>query len=179
MIARDPVHISVMNPFCYICIKLNTYCLGMILACIWTLAISPAFAAADQDSSFHYYVNGSVSVAISPWQDGERSIVLYDLYGNESYRMVEAKRSYSVHVDLRFHENGALREALISSNPGASMYSYKSRISFDSTNTPLHRHDTQEPVMSLEDAEGKKYFWHRKQNRWAEKEIVKCMPGKE
>jgi len=46
------------------------------------------------DTTHHFYVNNKLSVKITPWNEGKRQIILYDLYGNIIYTHEEVKLSY-------------------------------------------------------------------------------------
>ena len=162
--------------------------LVLTLFCGWIIAFAPitgvgqtiAPALSTQaDTTFHYFVNGAVSVIRTPWTNGACETILFDLYGAETYRIEEYRMSFSVIASLSFHENGGVKQAKISTNPGASMYHYESVITFNSTNTPEARHDTQWPAHSIEESMGKRYFWHRNEGKWMEKEVIKCFAPRE
>lgn len=130
-----------------------------------------------EDSILHHYSNGKISVIITPWEDGRREIQFYDLKGNRTYSMEEARLSYQVSVDLAFHKNGAVKEAYVFTNPGASMYMYSETIQFSSVNEPEWRVSKKTPTLTLDDASGKKYYWDKKDKQWKEQEVISCQPA--
>jgi len=124
---------------------------------------------------YHKYVNGSTSVMITAWQDSRRQVILYDLKGEETYRMEEVRMSYSESVSLKFHSNGAVSEAHIHSNPGASRYWYETTIKFSTTNDPLSMISRQMPVESLDQYMKEKWvYWDKKTKQWKEQEVIGC-----
>lgn len=128
------------------------------------------------DSTVHHYVNGKISVIHTPWIDGRRETKFYNLKGDLTYTIEEVRLSYQVSAELEFHENGGVKSALIFTNPGASQFMYHSTIHFSTINEPQWKLDKQTPAVSIEDAAGSKYFWHKKEKRWIKQEVVSCAP---
>lgn len=132
-----------------------------------------------EEPMYHYYANGSVSVKITPWVDHRRTIILFDLEGNETFTTEEVHMSYSVHNRLKFHENGAVKEMVESTNPGASMYMCTATMTFSTINEPLKMIKSKSPS-SLEDMieETIPWFWNKKSKSWFKQESIECQPVK-
>ena len=128
----------------------------------------------NADSTVHYYVNGKISVIRTPWKDGRRETKLYNLKGDLTYTIEEARLSYMVSADLEFHPNGAVESAFVFTNPGASRFMYNSTIHFSTTNDPQWRLDKKTPAVTIDDAAGDKYYWHKKNKRWEKQEVIEC-----
>lgn len=128
------------------------------------------------DSTVHHYVNGKTSVIRTPWVDGRRETKFLNLQGELTYTIEEARLSYQVSAELKFHENGGVKTAHIFTNPGASQFMYNSTIHFSTTNEPQWKLDKQTPAVSIEDAAGTKYFWYKKEKRWVKQEVISCDP---
>ncbi len=127
------------------------------------------------DTTYHYYKNSKqVSVKITPQNADRHWTILYDPQGNETYRMESVRMSYQVSVNLKFHDNGAVREAKISTNPGASMYWYETYITFSTANEPEWRRNETHPQRSLEIPV--KEYWDRKTKNWVKQEMMECNP---
>jgi hypothetical protein len=124
------------------------------------------------ETILHKYVNGVVSVEITPWANDERDVILYDLYGQETIRMEEVRHSYTIRIDLEFAPNGSVSKAVVHTNPGASMYWYESEITFDTTNGPTGKIDHQYP-QSLDDIMNEKWqYWDKKTKTWKVQEVM-------
>ncbi|MDD2198853.1 MAG: hypothetical protein PHF99_07250 [Bacteroidales bacterium] len=128
------------------------------------------------DTIFYYYVNNKVSVKITPWKNGKRDIKFYDLYGNNTYNQEEIKLSYSVFCDLVFGNNGAVEKMNCTTNPGASRFWHESEISFNGTNSPVWKKTYTKPAETINDAEGKTWFWDKNSNNWKKQEVINCNP---
>ncbi len=130
----------------------------------------------DHDTVFYYYKSNPkhVSVAVSPWKDGKRSVQFYDPQGNITYTCQDVKMSFSLITQLKiFHENGAIAEIEIHNNPGASMYWYETYITFGINNEPEWKTDIQKPERSLEQYMHNKSFWNKSTKTWVKQEIAK------
>jgi hypothetical protein len=77
----------------------------------------PVAPTATNEAIFHKYVNGAISVEITPWVDGKRNVILFDLYGQETIRMEEVRHSYTISIDLKFAQNGSVSKAIVHTNP--------------------------------------------------------------
>lgn len=128
------------------------------------------------DSTVYQYVNGKTSVIRTPWVDGRRETKFFNLHGDLTYTIEEARLSYQVSADLKFYDNGGVETAHVFTNPGASRFMYNSTIHFSTTNEPQWKLDKQTPAVSIEDAAGTKYFWHKKEMRWVKQEVISCDP---
>lgn len=121
----------------------------------------------DTSTIIHYYKNSKKpSVKITPWIDGRRFVLLFDITGNETYRFDDVRMSYSSTSTIKsFHENGAVKHIQNHMNPGASMYWYESDIYFDTNNEPTERNDIRQPAR-LEDYMYGKSVWDKETRSW-------------
>lgn len=132
--------------------------------------------AFTQEGKVFLYVNGDTSMTISSWENNRRQIKLYDLYGNLTFATEDIRLSYTVSNQFEFHKNGAVKQIIQRTNPGASRYSYKTTYKFGSTNIPITKTEEKIPA-ELEDLEKPNiWFWSRKQQKWLRQEIVTCNP---
>ncbi|MFN8288424.1 MAG: hypothetical protein U0V74_16825 [Chitinophagales bacterium] len=122
-------------------------------------------AVAPTDTTFYYYPNGSVSVKITPWKDGNRYLLFYNRKEQLTYTQNDKRMSYSVLTQLRFKTNGAVEKAEIHENPGASMYWYETSISFSDDNDPEWKVNQRIPVESLSD-KSTTYYWKKASKQW-------------
>jgi len=132
------------------------------------------FSFSQKDTTYHYYINGAVSVKIFPKEKNEQKIILYNLYGEPTYELKNIWHSYSVVNHLTFHENGAVKLVITSTNPGASRYMYKTETTFGSTNKPELQIHSKSPASLNEIMAEKPYFWNDKQKKWVQQEVIKC-----
>lgn len=128
------------------------------------------------DSTVHHYTNGKVSVIRTPWIDGKRETKLFNLKGDLTYTIEEARLSYQISADLNFHKNGGVETIHVFTNPGASRFMYSSTIHFSTINEPQWKVDKKTPALTIEDASGEKFFWHKKEKRWVKQEVISCDP---
>ncbi|MBN2776569.1 MAG: hypothetical protein JXR36_02940 [Bacteroidales bacterium] len=147
---------------------------NLVIISIILFASATNSIAQESDTIYHYYVNNSVSVKISPWENGRRMIMLYNLYGEKTFEMEEVRLSYSVSVNLKFAQNGSVSHIHSHMNPGASMYWYETEIEFSTTNEPLWKKSVQMPMQTIEDAMGDVYYWDKKKNDWQKQEVINC-----
>lgn len=133
--------------------------------------------APANDTIRHYYVNGALSVLITPWENGKRQYFLYDLYSNVTYEMEEVQLSYQISIRLSFHKNGAVKTANIHTNPGASRYMHSSEITFGTTNDPLTKTSKRIPQDTIEEVmeANRPWFWNKRTKQWVRQEIVEEM----
>ena len=128
--------------------------------------------------TIYLYANGDTSVIVYPWKEHRRAIVLYDLKGKQTFELEDVRLSYTVWNKLSFHPNGAVKKIEQHSNPGASLYSYKSTMTFDTLNNPLTKRDEKFPS-DLQDLEkSNTWFWNSKQKNWVPQETMECQPVK-
>jgi hypothetical protein len=133
----------------------------------------PATQPSEKDTIYHKYVNGKVSVKITPWVNQERNVLFYDLYGNQTFALEEVRHSYSISVDLKFAPNGSVSTALVHTNPGASMYWHETTITLDTTNEPISKIDRRYPQNSLDDIMNEKWvYWDKKSKSWKQQEVM-------
>lgn len=158
---------------------LNTFLLFFLMVITTGCAAQSGTASTPNepsDSTVHHYVNGNISVIRTAWVDGSRETKFFNLKGDLTYTIEEARLSYQVSADLNFHENGGVKTVHIFTNPGASRFMYSSTIHFSTTNEPQWKLDKKTPAVSIEDAAGTKYFWHKKEKRWVKQEVISCAP---
>lgn len=132
--------------------------------------------APKNDTTFHYYINGKVSVKIHPWKDSKRTIELFDLYGKLTFRTEDINMSYTIFNHLHFHSNGAVLKIEESNNPGASLYMYKSIMTFSTTNNPELRTNHKWPSTMQDEFESqtKPWFWNKEKMQWVQQEVIEC-----
>ena len=130
-----------------------------------------AHKALQTDTAFNYYVNKRISVKTTPWLNGERWVLLYNLQGEETYRHKDVHKSYSVIAHLNFHPNGAVAQMKISENPGASMYWYETTITFSTTNDPELKTSERKPYEELTINKPWEY-WDKKTKQWKKQEAM-------
>jgi hypothetical protein len=130
-------------------------------------------AISENDTIKHFYSNKKIAVIITPFKDGRRNYLLYDQNGNLAFEMEAIRLSFSQSIDLKFHENGAVRLAKINFNPGASMYWYETEITFDENNYPLKKIEKQMPPSSAIDDLDNRYFWNKNERKWIKQEIIR------
>jgi|GEM_PF-4370436 len=124
------------------------------------------------DTLFHYYSKGPVSVIRTPFINGHAKWIFYDLQGNPTCELKEIDLSFTVSVQLTFHENGAAKQAKIHDNPGASLHFYVSTVSFDTNNQPGWM-TTEAYPPSLEDHMKPPFYWDKKTWGWRQQEIIR------
>jgi hypothetical protein len=127
----------------------------------------------ENDTIKYFYTNKKISVLVHPLKDGKRQYLVFDQRGNVTFEMESIRLSYSQSIDLRFHENGAVRLAKINFNPGASMYWYETEITFDENNYPLKKIERQMPPSSAADELNNRYFWNKDEKKWIKQEIIR------
>jgi hypothetical protein len=132
--------------------------------------------APKNDTTFHYYINGKVSVKIHPWKDSKRTIELFDLYGKLTFSTEDINMSYTIFNHLHFHSNGAVSKIEESNNPGASLYMYKSIMTFSTTNNPELRTNHKWPSTMQDEFESqtKPWFWNKEKMQWVQQEVIEC-----
>ena len=124
----------------------------------------------SNDTIYHYFSNGRLSVKIAPRSDRQK-IGMYLPNGEISYELENIHLSYSCYNELFFRKNGSVEKIISSLNPGASMYMYKTFIHFDERNEPRYKIDEKSPS-TLEDHMNNKSLWDSKNRRWIKQEIV-------
>lgn len=125
----------------------------------------------DSDTTFHYYVNKKISVKITPWLNGERWVLLYNLLGEETYRHEDIRKSYTVFAHLKFHPNGAVSKMEINDNPGASMYWHETTITFSTTNDPEQKTSERKPYEAGPNVNKPWEYWDKKTKQWRKQEV--------
>ncbi len=127
-----------------------------------------------------FYYKGQpqrISVEISAWNNDRRTIKFYNPFGEITYKIEDVKLSYSSITELkRMHDNGACALIETSMNPGASMYWYETKITFDENNNPLWKEEIEKPEMTIEQNLNNKSWWNAKAKSWIKQEIIKEQP---
>lgn len=115
---------------------------------------------------FYYKNSKRISVIVTPWLDGKRTVTLFDTLGNETYRFNDVRLSYSNTTEIKeFHQNGAVSKMHNHINPGASMYWYDTDIYFDINNVPISKMELRQPA-SLDDYMNGKSLWNKETKSW-------------
>lgn len=131
----------------------------------------PVAEKKSSDTTFYYYVNKKVSAKVTPWAEGERWVLLYDLYGKETYRHQDVRKSYTVFANLHFHTNGAVSKMVITNNPGASMYWSETTITFSTINEPEQKTKERKPYPESPTIEQPWEYWDKKTGQWRKQEV--------
>lgn len=128
-----------------------------------------------------FYYKGQpqrISVEISAWNNDRRTLKFYNPFGEVTYKIEDVKLSYSSVTELkRMHDNGACAMIETGMNPGASMYWYETKITFDENNNPLWKEEIEKPEMSIEQNLNNKSWWNAKTKSWIKQEIIKEQPA--
>lgn len=155
------------------------YFILYLTACL-SLVLAPSDPIHAQDTQIlKYYVNGAISLRITPWENGRRTWHLYDVKGSETISLEEVHLSYSVRYDADFYENGAVRTIKIHENPGASMYWYEGLIRFTSTNEPIDKEVKQMPERHLTLEPKPWVYWDKNTRSWKTQQVIECNPIKD
>lgn len=144
-------------------------------------SIPPKLTVTDPPNTIQqYFYKGTprrLSVKITGWIDGKRTLTFYNPQGEETYVIHDVRMSYSsVSNPEKFHDNGACALVQTHLNPGASMYWNESEISFDENNYPLWKIDIQKPERSLEQNMNNKSWWDAHEKKWIKQETIKEQP---
>ncbi len=147
--------------------------IAAILFVVLITLITPYIAQSTNDTLYHYYSNGKVSVKIHPWNNDKRTLELFDLYGNLTFHTEDVRSHYSIFNQLHFHANGAVSKIEESTNPGASLYHYTAIMTFSTTNQPEIRTNHQWPCTVAEQLESRTpWFWNKNTGQWVKQEVV-------
>ncbi|MFN8282584.1 MAG: hypothetical protein U0U67_05180 [Chitinophagales bacterium] len=115
---------------------------------------------------FYYKNTKRISVIITPWLNGKRTVTLFDTLGNETYHFDDVIQSYSNTTEIKqFHPNGAVAKINNHLNPGASMYWYDTDFEFDTNNEPVSKTEMRHPA-SLDDYMNGKSMWNKETKSW-------------
>jgi hypothetical protein len=148
---------------------------SIFISTLFLMLVLQTKASTNNDTMYHYFSNGNLSVKIEPMSD-RQLIRIYNLKGEEVYQLENVRMSYSVSNKITFRANGSVEKVNTHTNPGASMYFYESEILFDTDNTPTFMRSFRKPTMSINDAMGDKYLWDINKGGWVKQEIVACQP---
>ena len=102
----------------------------------------------------------------TPWENGASVFVIFDQKGDETYRFELIHSHYTVLLEIRsFHDSGAVNEIIISENPGASLYHFKTHYFFSVENQPEKRRFDHYPT-TVEQALYNQEIWDSEQRKW-------------
>ncbi len=128
----------------------------------------------EASADFKSYSDGKPSVTLSEWDNNTRVYQLYDRDGNLTFTLEEVRSSYSVSNRFRYHPNGAVKEVMQTTNPGASRYWYETKITFDNNNTPLWKSSKRMPEDFSSVSQGStSFYWNKDTKKWIKQETVK------
>jgi hypothetical protein len=126
-----------------------------------------------EDTIYHYYKDGKISVKVSPRVDGRQAVFIYGKKGELHLQLESVFLSYSVSHDLRFRADGSLEKIKEHHNPGASMYWSECELTFSQWNMPQWKSCQQYPIRSLDDYNNNRYYWDVNNKTWVKQEIVR------
>lgn len=132
----------------------------------------PLIPVASDDEVYYYGgdLQNRVSVRISAWREGERTITLYDPFGHITFIQKDIRKSFSETSSLRkFHPNGALALLQIRMNPGASLYWHESRVTFNIHNEPEWKITLKRPAKPGDHLDNRLY-WDKQRRAWSKQE---------
>lgn len=70
---------------------------------------APVKATEPKDTQYFYYKDSkTISSKITPWENSRQHTILYDPFGNETYKIEAVRSSYQISVNLHFQTNGAV-----------------------------------------------------------------------
>jgi hypothetical protein len=122
-----------------------------------------------KEKTYFYNKSKLVSLHISAWKDDRQEFKLYDLKGDLTYEFESIFKSYSISVEIKsFHPNGAVHQVSVHTNPGASMYMYRTEYTFSDKNEPLSKEDFTTPAR-LEDFMDNVSTWNKEKKQWEKK----------
>ena len=129
----------------------------------------------SKDTEYVYYQNPKrISVKISPWKDGKRTLQLFAPNGTLSYTFKDARHSYVNTTTLYYRKDGSVEKAAVHLNPGASMYWYETEYTFSNTNEPINYTSRQFPERTLEFPDT--YLWDSRNKKWVKQQTINCQP---
>ncbi len=140
-----------------------------------TVVKKPVAVKSKNDTTYTYYSNKKVSVKTAPWANMEQKIWLYDLKGNVTYTFTNSRKHGVTRTEFKFHPNGAVSEAITSTNPDGGIVGYKTYTTFSTTNDPEWRHSEEWPMHKLEMPDN--FYWDKKTGQWKKQETIECQPA--
>jgi hypothetical protein len=136
----------------------------------------PAEKVKNDTTRYYYTSPRRISVIITPWKEGKRTLLFFDPSGNNTYTITDTRSSYSDISEITgFHANGAVAALKRHLNPGASMYWYEDHISLNERNEPQWKTSIQFPERQLRTGDNKSY-WDKKTGSWKQQTTVKEQP---
>jgi hypothetical protein len=127
----------------------------------------------EEQLKFYYKGNNKLSMEIICLEGRSMDFVLYDPWGNETYRLEHRILSYTETVEIvEWHPNGAVAKAVVHMNPGASMYWYETTYTFGINNEPEWRVSQQFPERTVTLPGENSYYWNKKTKSWVKQEVA-------
>lgn len=120
----------------------------------------------NTDTVFYRFTDGRVSVKVCPFIQNERTILIFNPFGEIVYTLTDTRKSYSVTNQLKFRANGSIQEVRQRTNPDAGRFWSECMITFSEENNPQRKHCNQMPAETLLDAMGKVYYWDKAKKSW-------------
>jgi hypothetical protein len=130
-------------------------------------SINLGFSQPIKDTTFYYFaISKQISAYQTPLQHGASVFVIFNQEGLESYRFDLIHSHYTVLLEIRsFHDSGAVNEIIISENPGASLYHFKTHYFFSAENQPNKRRFDHYPT-TVEQTLYNQEIWDPDQKKW-------------
>ncbi len=127
----------------------------------------------EEQLKFYYKGNNKLSMEIIYLEGRSKDFILYDPWGNETYRLEHRILSYTETVEIvDWHPNGAVAKAVVHMNPGASMYWYETTYTFGINNEPEWLVSQQFPERSVTLPGENSYYWNKKTKSWVKQEVA-------
>lgn len=127
----------------------------------------------EEQFKFYYKGNNKLSMEIIYLEGRSKDFILYDPWGNETYRLEHRILSYTETVEIvEWHPNGAVAKAVVHMNPGASMYWYETTYTFGINNEPEWRVSQQFPERTVTLPGENSYYWNKKTKSWVKQEVA-------
>jgi hypothetical protein len=122
------------------------------------------------DTIYHRFKDGRISVKVAPRAD-KQMIWIYKPQGYVIYTLENVRMSYSISNTLHFRTDGSLEKVTTSTNPGASMYMYKTTTHFDQTNEPTYKIEEKWPS-TLAEMMDNTWLWKSNEKRWIKQTVA-------
>lgn len=138
-----------------------------ILVVVIFCTINQCFSQHKKDTTFYYFTTSNqISAYQTPWENGASVFIVFNQKGDESVRFKLVHSHYTVLLEIRsFHDSGAINELIISENPGASLYHFKTHYFFSVENQPEKRRFDHYPT-TVEQTLYNQEVWDPDQKKW-------------
>jgi hypothetical protein len=138
-----------------------------ILFVVIFCTISQCFSQHKKDTTFYYFTTSNqISAYQTPWENGASVFIFFNQKGDETVRFELVHSHYTVLLEIRsFHDSGAVNEIIISENPGASLYHFKTHYFFSVENQPEKRRFDHYPT-TVEQTLYNQEVWDPDQKKW-------------